>query len=161
MWNQLYVVDFRRSKTAILTILEALNFDFWKNFTHENVKSSQKFKIQRSSNDQNFSFWGRASNDQNQFHVKSELQKSPEISTLPIPNWAAQVCKNVNENGTIFSTNLLLFYSYVMMKLMGVGKKFKIKGIVSRKTRRRRTIYSGGNPLYYFITWKRILRCIT
>ena len=50
-------------------------------------------------------FW--ASNDQNQFHVKSEWQKNPEISTLAIPNWAAQVCKNVMENGTIFLTNLL------------------------------------------------------
>ena len=40
------LADFRRSKTAILTILEALNFDFWKNLTLEKVKDSQKFNIQ-------------------------------------------------------------------------------------------------------------------
>ena len=37
------VADFRRSKTAVLTILEAMTFDFWKNFMLENVKNSQKF----------------------------------------------------------------------------------------------------------------------
>ena len=52
------LVDFRRSKTAVLTILEALNFDFWKNFTLENVKSPQIFKIQSCWNGQNGSFWG-------------------------------------------------------------------------------------------------------
>ena len=31
-------------------------------------------------------------NDQNLFYVKSEWQKSPEISTLCIRNLAAQVC---------------------------------------------------------------------
>ena len=33
---------FRRSKTAIVTIFEALYFDFWKTFTIENVKNCQK-----------------------------------------------------------------------------------------------------------------------
>ena len=37
------LADFRRSKIAIITILEAFNFDFLD--TLENVKSSQKFKI--------------------------------------------------------------------------------------------------------------------
>ena len=38
--------------------MKALNFDFWKNFTLENVKSSQKFKIQSCSNEKNGSLWG-------------------------------------------------------------------------------------------------------
>ena len=40
------LADFRRSKSAFLTILEALNFDFWKNVTLENVESfkSKKFR---------------------------------------------------------------------------------------------------------------------
>ena len=49
--------DFRRLKIAILTILEALNIDFWKNFTLENVKTFQKFKILNCSNGQDDSFW--------------------------------------------------------------------------------------------------------
>ena len=34
--------DFRRSKTAILTISEALNLDFWKNFTLEKMSKISK-----------------------------------------------------------------------------------------------------------------------
>ena len=49
--------DFRRSKTAILTILKALNFVFWKNFILGNVKSSQNFNIRSYSNGQNGSYW--------------------------------------------------------------------------------------------------------
>ena len=37
--------DFRRSKSAILTILEALNFDFWKNVTLGNVEIPKKSKF--------------------------------------------------------------------------------------------------------------------
>ena len=51
------LADFTGSKTAILTILEALNFEFWKNFTLENVTNSQKFKIQSCPNGQNGRFW--------------------------------------------------------------------------------------------------------
>jgi len=43
------LADFRRSKTAISTILEALNFDFKKNFTLENVK-----KVVGSLTNENF-----------------------------------------------------------------------------------------------------------
>ena len=49
--------DFKRSKTMVLKILETLNFDFWKNVTLENVKSTQKFEIQTYSNEQNCSFF--------------------------------------------------------------------------------------------------------
>ena len=49
---------FRVSKTAVRTILNALNFDFWKPSHLKNVKSFQKFKIQACSNGQNSSFWG-------------------------------------------------------------------------------------------------------
>ena len=50
--------DYRRSKTAILTILQAVNFEYiWITFTLENVKNSQKFKIQSCSNDKNGSLW--------------------------------------------------------------------------------------------------------
>ena len=51
------LADFRRSKTAVLTILEDLTFKFWKNFTLENVTTSQKFEIQGCSNGQIGSFW--------------------------------------------------------------------------------------------------------
>ena len=47
------LADFRNTETVILTILEALNFDFWKYFTLENVKSIQILKIQSCSNGQN------------------------------------------------------------------------------------------------------------
>ena len=43
------------SKTTVSTILKALNYDFLKNFTPENVKKSQKFKIQSYSSGQNSS----------------------------------------------------------------------------------------------------------
>ena len=43
-------------RTAVLTISEALNFDFWKHFSLENVKNIQKVKIQSCSNGQNGSF---------------------------------------------------------------------------------------------------------
>ena len=36
------VAVFKTSKPAVLTILEALNFNFWKNVTLENVKNPQK-----------------------------------------------------------------------------------------------------------------------
>ena len=39
------LADFRRSKTAILTILDVLNSHFWKNFTPENVKIAKNSKI--------------------------------------------------------------------------------------------------------------------
>ena len=51
------LADFRRSKTAVFTILEVLNFDFWKKVAIENVKSAHKHKIQSCSNGQNGSFW--------------------------------------------------------------------------------------------------------
>ena len=47
------LADFRRSKTAVLTILEAFWFALWRYFTLESVKSFQKFKLQSSSNGQN------------------------------------------------------------------------------------------------------------
>ena len=47
-----------------LTILEALNIDFWNNFTVENVQSSQEFKIQSCSNGSNWQFLG-LKNEQN------------------------------------------------------------------------------------------------
>ena len=37
------LAHFRRSKTAVWTILKTLNSNFWKNYTLENVKSSPKF----------------------------------------------------------------------------------------------------------------------
>ena len=48
---------FQKVKNAISTILEASNFDFWKIFTLENVKTPQKFKFQSCSNGQSGSFW--------------------------------------------------------------------------------------------------------
>ena len=49
------LVNFWRSKTAVFTILEALNFDLRKKFTLQNF---QKFKIQICTNGQNGSSWG-------------------------------------------------------------------------------------------------------
>ena len=42
---KLIFANFRTPKTAVLTILEALNIRFWKKFTLENVKSTPKYKI--------------------------------------------------------------------------------------------------------------------
>jgi len=69
------LADYRRSETAVLTILEALNFDFWKNYTLNNAKNSQKFKIQWSKRQ----FFG-LQNDQTWFTLKSECYK---ILTFP------------------------------------------------------------------------------
>ena len=74
------LADFRRSKTDILTILEALNFDFWKSYTLENVKNSQKFKIQSCSNDQNGSFGA---------------SKWPKLISRKIWVWVASFCKDL------------------------------------------------------------------
>jgi len=41
--------DFKKSKSAILTILEALTFDFWGYFTFENVKNALKSKKIRAA----------------------------------------------------------------------------------------------------------------
>ena len=51
-----------------------MNIDIWKDFTIENVKNSQKFKIQSCSNGQNCSFG--LQNQTNWFHVKSKWQKN-------------------------------------------------------------------------------------
>ena len=75
------LADFRGSKTAILTIFLALNFDIWENFIIENVKNSQKIKIQCCWNGQNGNFWPFEIS-QNWFHVKSEWQKNLKIFTL-------------------------------------------------------------------------------
>jgi len=39
------LAEFSGSKTANLTMLKALNFDFWKNFTLENVKNGHNSKF--------------------------------------------------------------------------------------------------------------------
>ena len=39
------LADFRRSIIAVLTILEALNFDSWKNFTLDNVKITKNSNL--------------------------------------------------------------------------------------------------------------------
>ena len=42
--REINLVDFRRSKIAILTILEALNYDFLKKYSFEKLKSVQNIK---------------------------------------------------------------------------------------------------------------------
>ena len=39
------LADFKRAKSVVLTILKALNFKFWKDFSLENVKNVQNFKF--------------------------------------------------------------------------------------------------------------------
>ena len=39
------LADFRRSKTTVLTIMIALNFEFWKNFTLEMSKVPKNAKL--------------------------------------------------------------------------------------------------------------------
>ena len=77
---------FKRSKSIILTILEALNFDFWEFYSWK----CQKFKIHSCSDGHDSSFLV-LQNDQTLFHVKSEWLKNPEIFTLyrrlEIPNY--------------------------------------------------------------------------
>ena len=46
----------RSSKHAILTVLEALNFDFWKNFIVVNIKSYKNSKFRAAQYGQNGSF---------------------------------------------------------------------------------------------------------
>ena len=74
--NQFRLSLVLRSKPAIFTILEVLNFDFWKYFTLENVKNSQKFRDAQMIKMVVFFI------DSNQFNAKSDSQKIPEISTL-------------------------------------------------------------------------------
>ena len=45
-WNQLW--QFKEPKTAILDILEALNFDLWENSTFQSVENSQFFTFRHS-----------------------------------------------------------------------------------------------------------------
>ena len=71
----------KSSKTAILTILEALNFDFRENSTFQSVENSQNALIQSFKNVEMAVFCGLW-NFPNWFHVKSEWQKNPDISTL-------------------------------------------------------------------------------
>ena len=72
---QSILADFRKAKTAVLTIMEALNFDFRKNFTLENIKSCRNSKIQSQSNDQSGSFRGFKM-------TKIDWEKNLEIFTL-------------------------------------------------------------------------------
>ena len=51
------LVDFRRSKTAVETILEALNFDFWKNFTVEILKVLKNSKFRAALLVKIANFW--------------------------------------------------------------------------------------------------------
>ena len=51
------LADFRRSKSAFLTILEALNFDFWKNVTLEMSKVPENSKFRAAQNGKNGIFW--------------------------------------------------------------------------------------------------------
>ena len=78
------LIDFRRSKTAITTILKASKFDFWKYFALKNVKNSQNSKF-RAAQIVKMAVFG-LQNDQIRSRVKSEWHKNPEISTLGIPN---------------------------------------------------------------------------
>ena len=78
------LADLRRSKTAVLTILEALNFDFWKKISH--------FKSQNFPTFQNSELlkWSKLQilglqNNQNWFHVKSKWQKNPANFQLGCP----------------------------------------------------------------------------
>ena len=52
------LAEFGGPKTAVLTILETLNFDFWKNYTLENVKISQKFKFRAAQMVRMADNWG-------------------------------------------------------------------------------------------------------
>ena len=66
------LADFRRSKIAILTILEALNFDFWEFQKFLKFKPAKIVKIAVFE----------APKCHNRFHVKFEWQKKPKNFTL-------------------------------------------------------------------------------
>ena len=51
------LADFRRSKTAVFIILEALNFDFWKNFTVEILKVLKNSKFRAAEMVKIANFW--------------------------------------------------------------------------------------------------------
>ena len=84
------LADLKRSKSAISTVLKALNFDFLR-ISQLKISKNPKNVNSELSKGSKWQFLG-LQNDQNQFHVKSEWQNYPVISTLSIPNLAAQVC---------------------------------------------------------------------
>ena len=71
-------------------------FQFWFLEKYHTRKCQKSSKIQNSEV-LKWSKWQLLGfqNDQNWFHAKSKWQKNPEISTLCIPNLAAQVCRIV------------------------------------------------------------------
>ena len=79
------LANFRRSKTAVLTILKALNFDIKKMSHFEMLPVLKNSKFRAVKRVKNVIFLGLKSN-QNLFHVVSEYQNIPKISTLDIPN---------------------------------------------------------------------------
>ena len=56
--REINFADFTRSKTVVLTIFEALHFDYWRNLALGNDKGKKKLKIkiQSCSKGQNGSF---------------------------------------------------------------------------------------------------------
>ena len=81
-WNYRFYVkpilsNFWRSKTALLTILVALNFDFWK-MSKIPPKKYQNLELLNCSK---WEFWVHY-NNLIWFHIKSEWQENLEISTL-------------------------------------------------------------------------------
>ena len=69
---------------AILTILEALNFDFL-GILHLKMSKIPKNSKFRADKVVKMAIFG-LQNDQNWFHIKYDWQKSPGIFTLCIPN---------------------------------------------------------------------------
>ena len=100
------LADFKGSKTAILTISKVLNSDYFGNLTLENDKHIHTFIILLLI----CSKWKHLG--PNWFHVKSEWQKNPRISTLWIPNCAAQVCKSSNILASLTPRFNLVFPSH-------------------------------------------------
>ena len=81
---KLILADLTGSKTVILTILEALNFEFFGNFTFENVKTIQKFQTQSCANRHNGIFLGLQI-DQNWFYARFESENNPKFPHCVFP----------------------------------------------------------------------------
>ena len=81
-----------KGKIGILTILEALNFDFWKNVTLENVKHFQIFKSRAAQLVKMAGFGDSKGPKSISRKVKIEKKFLKFSHCVPIPIWAVQVC---------------------------------------------------------------------
>ena len=103
------MTDLRRSKNAILTILEALNVDFWNNFTLSMSKIPKNSKF-RAAKMVKMTIFGSS---------KSEWQKNTDISTLCL-EIRTQVWKIKNFlHSRFYVKSIEIFCTYLKRHFLG------------------------------------------